>query len=249
MSLKIYVAGHKEFSPPDDNVYVPIIGGMMQHAERECLRDFLGDDTGDNISYLNPYFCELTVQYWIWKNDTQTSIVGLNHYRRFFEKKHHGTNLYYKYINGKKVLLEGKEIASGEDFDFSEVDMILPMKYYVGSPMQQYKDVHILEDLFLVEDQIRKVQPDYLDAYNFYLRNCEYFYHTNMMIAKKHIFDEYSSWIFSLLLPLADKSFFWNYDPFQSRVFGFLAERLLAVWALKNRDRFRIEERAFTHPD
>ncbi|KXV20863.1 hypothetical protein AD933_01080 [Acetobacter malorum] len=249
MNLKIYVAGHKEFSPPDDSVYVPMIGGMSNRSSQNFSKDFLGDNTGDNISHLNPYFCELTVQYWIWKNDKQSDIVGLNHYRRFFEKKHYGTNLFYKHINDRKVLFEGKEIAAGEDFDFSEIDMIIPLKYYVGSPLQQYKEVHVVEDLFLIEQQIKKEQPDYIDAYNFYFKNCEYFYHTNMIIAKKHVFDEYSSWIFSLLMPFIDKTFFWNYDTFQSRVFGFLAERLLSVWVLKNRDRFRIEERPFTYPD
>lgn len=68
MSLKIYVAGHKKFCPPFDATYVPIIGGMSTRENKDELADFIGDDTGDNISDLNNIFCELTVQYWIDRN-------------------------------------------------------------------------------------------------------------------------------------------------------------------------------------
>jgi hypothetical protein len=39
------------------------------------------DDEGDNISPLNPFFCELTSVYWLLRN-TQQEYVGNAHYRR-----------------------------------------------------------------------------------------------------------------------------------------------------------------------
>ena len=247
MNMKIYVAGHKKFSPPEDNVYVPIIGGMNNHCETENFEGFLGDNTGDNISSLNPYFCELTVQYWIWKNDRDSSVVGLSHYRRFFSKKNVGTNIFYTGTKEEKITFEDHDIASGNDFDFSKIDIVLPSKFKVSSPIDQYKNAHVIEDFFMVREKIKKIHPDYLDAYDFYVNFCDYFYHTNMIIAKKEIFNEYSSWLFSLLLPLSDKKFFSNYDDYQKRIFGFLSERLLCIWILKNRERFCIEERPLVH--
>lgn len=66
-----------------------------------------------------------------------------------------------------------------------------------------------------------------------------------MIVAKKELFDEYSSWLFSLLMPLAEDKFFVNYDKLQMRVMGFLSERLLSVWILKNRKNLAIEERSY----
>ena len=243
MNTKLYVAGHKSFAAPYDDIYVPIIGGMEKHKHNPELKNFLGDNTGDNISLLNPNFCELTVHYWIWKNDTQSEVVGLNHYRRLYAKKHHGTNLFFKYLDDKKIVIEGQEIASGQDFDFSDLDMIVPQRWRLDSALKQYGDAHHLEDMFLIGEQIKKYQSDYMDAFNFFINHCNYFHHTNMIVARKEVFDKYSSWLFSLLFPLVDKKFYSRYRDGQERVFGYLAERLLSVWLLKNRENLRIDER------
>lgn len=79
MSIKIFTITHKAFTPPEDSMYVPLHVGRINGENL----GFLGDDTGDSISQLNPYFCELTGMYWIWKNFTEADYVGICHYRRY----------------------------------------------------------------------------------------------------------------------------------------------------------------------
>ena len=79
MSIKIFTITHKAFTPPKDSTYIPL------HVGRANAEDlgFLGDDTGDSISKLNPYYCELTGMYWIWKNYHEADYIGICHYRRY----------------------------------------------------------------------------------------------------------------------------------------------------------------------
>ena len=77
--MKIYVCAHKKVDSilPKNYEYI-----QANSANNPKIYD-LCDNQGDNISKKNPYYCELTIAYWIWKNDT-SDIVGLSHYRRFF---------------------------------------------------------------------------------------------------------------------------------------------------------------------
>ena len=82
-SVKIIIATHKKFNEPKDtNLYLPVYVG----AEGKDDLGYQKDNEGDNISKLNPYFCELTGIYWAWKN-LDADYIGLVHYRRFFTTK------------------------------------------------------------------------------------------------------------------------------------------------------------------
>ena len=77
----IYIATHKKFMDPHLSEYIPIQVGAENREDLGYLRD----NTGNNISYKNANFCELTGLYWIWKN-THDKYKGLVHYRRYFGK-------------------------------------------------------------------------------------------------------------------------------------------------------------------
>lgn len=51
-----------------------------------------------------------------------------------------------------------------------------------------------------------------------------------MFVMKKSLFNQYSNWLFPILFELEKQVNIKNYDSYQSRLFGFLSERLFNIW-------------------
>ncbi|WP_334093883.1 DUF4422 domain-containing protein, partial [Helicobacter typhlonius] len=78
MNIKILVCYHKVSPIIGNDVLQPILLGAANASEYtigglKTLCDKAGvpllyDNSGEHISSLNPYFCELTAMYWAWKN-------------------------------------------------------------------------------------------------------------------------------------------------------------------------------------
>ena len=79
--IKILVSCHKETDYIKNEIFQPIQLGCANTELR--MPEMLYDDVGDNISSLNPAYCELTAQYWAWKN-MDADYYGFCHYRRYF---------------------------------------------------------------------------------------------------------------------------------------------------------------------
>jgi hypothetical protein len=236
MSLKIYVAAHQQSAFPQDIGYVPIhVGKALTKLELGIQ----GDDTKENISDKNQTFCECTALYWIMKN-SHADVVGLSHYRRYFAPRE------------ESVSFEGFEIAASDDFTELEdgIDLIVsePMgflNHFTSTQIsveQQYFGTAIGFDLHLAREALRRLQPSYLQAFDFVMRNCQLI-PFNMMIGKESAFKEFCRWMFPILFMLEAWIPWQTYIGSQKRVIGFLAERLHTVWIVENRSRYRIAYR------
>ena len=62
-------------------LYQPVLCGSV-FLKGKTPPGFMRDDVGDNISERRMTFCEVTIQYWMWKN-LQLDYYGLCHYRRY----------------------------------------------------------------------------------------------------------------------------------------------------------------------
>ncbi|TCP74192.1 uncharacterized protein DUF4422 [Rhizobium sp. PP-CC-2G-626] len=231
--IEIYVAAFQTGGFPPDSGYVPIQVG--KEASNVDL-GIIGDNTGDNISLMNPYYCELTALYWMWKNSA-AKIVGLTHYRRFFAHKN------------EFLGFRGAQIASS--FDFNELNSGLDM--IVGSPArfynvemqrpisneEQYSSCTIGLDLATTREAIEQLDRSYLSYYDYVMRDntCSL---CNMFVGRKEIADEYAEWLFAIFDILETWIPYKSYGYPEKRVFGFLGERLLNVWVAKNRKKYRI---------
>lgn len=222
MDIKILVAAHKKYWMPDDDVYLPIHVGSEGKEEL----GYLGDNTGDNISVKNANYCELTGLYWAWKN-LQCDYIGLCHYRRYFANKN---------IHGNDVEKKKAAILKRQDYErlLQEYDVILPVKrnYYIETVRSQYEHAHNKRDLDETEKIIAEFYPEYTEAFTKVMGRTK-LHILNMFVMKKQLFDEYCSWLFSILFELEKRIDISGYNQYEARVFGFISERLLNVWLEK----------------
>lgn len=217
--IKIIIATHKKYKMPQDNMYLPLHVGSIN---KDSI-GFTRDDTMNNISSKNPYYCELTALYWAWKN-LNNDYLGLVHYRRYFSYKRKNKDNFKNILNKE----EANKILS-------VTDVILPKKrhYFIETLYSHYKHTMFIEPLDIVENIISKDYPEYLDYFNkIKIRRSGHMF--NMFIMKREIMNEYCTWLFSILKKLEDKVDASIYDDFHKRFFGRISELLLDVYLEKN---------------
>lgn len=219
-NIKIVIATHKKYKMPEDEMYLPL------HVGSEGKEDlgYQKDNTWENISLKNPYFCELTGLYWVWKN-LNADYIGLAHYRRHF--------MYTKKSNNDKFL---NVLTYKEASDLLEKnDVILPKKrnYIIETLYNHYKHTMYVEPLDETRNIIKKLYPDYLDEFDD-LKKRRSAHMFNMFIMKKEIFDDYCKWLFDILFELEKKVDNTQYDNFHARFYGRISELLLDVYLRKN---------------
>jgi putative glycosyltransferase len=222
--IKIIVATHKQFvMPQDKELYLPI------HVGCEGKEDlgFQGDNTGDNISALNPYYCELTGLYWAWKN-LECDYLGLVHYRRYFTKK---ALLYNESVNIDDVILNKNEI---EEL-LENSDIIVPQKrnYYIETLYSHYDHTLDGSHLDLARKIIQQKYPEYLSSFDKVMKQRSG-YMFNMFIMKKELADSYFAWLFSILDNMYGCIDLSELTPFEARLFGRVSELLFNVWLTKH---------------
>ena len=219
----IYIAAHKKFDVPRLENYVPLQVG----AEGKESLGYLQDNTGDNISIKNQNFCELTGLYWIWKNTTD-KYKGLVHYRRYFGKSNLSSKMMNVYTYDEMLgFLKG-------------ADIVLP---YIEYFKQNAKEELLVEcctpEIF---DKLRRIvanmHPEYITAFDqYFAQNKSVLF--NMMFCRAEIFDAYCEWLFSILFELEKTVDLNKLNSYQKRIYGFLSERLLNVWMIKNNQTIR----------
>lgn len=222
--IKIIVATHKKCKMPKDNLYLPVHVGAAGKQDLGYQRD----DEGQNISFRNKNFCELTGLYWAYKNLT-ADYLGMVHYRRYFAKKSGSGKNNFGEILGEK---EFEQL-------FEKCDVILPKKqhYYIETLYSHYAHTHNENDLKMTTEVIRKICPEYLKDWKRVMkRRSGHMY--NMFVMKRPYVDQYCDWLFPILFELEKRIDISKYDAFQARVFGRISEFLIDVWIEHNKIRY-----------
>lgn len=240
--VRIFVSTHKDVDLFDSTILQPVQVGCANAAYKFPWA--FHDDEGDNISDQNPMYCELTTQYWAWKN-VDAEYYGFCHYRRYFDFSdvRHKENAWGMvldgYINGqtqkryglddKTILkaIEGYDVITTESKDLSKFPGPdhTPLAQYEAAPL-----LHV-EDLHRVIAILNEMHPDYAeDAEAFLLGKCSRF--CNMFIMRKKVFQDYCAWLFPILERFVEATDFSLYSVEAIRTPGHLAERLFNIYLL-----------------
>lgn len=244
----IYVITHKDFPylKRDDLHQVLQVGTEINGN----LNIGLCDNVGENISNKNPFYLELTGIYWAWKNSKRYDYIGTQAYRRDF-------NLSKDEI--VKILSDNDVIASPIKFGESVYD--------------QYRNCHIIEDLDSCSMIIDEMYPEYRGKFDKFAKKETKLYIGCGCITSYETYDKINSFIFNILFEFEKRSGILDYNgwlehakksgqtsipkdhekrgvkpyEYQSRLFGFLYERLFTFFIYANN--LRVYEKEYVRLD
>lgn len=242
--IKIVVACHKPTELPNNDIYYPLqVGADISSINLKIP----GDNTGENISKKNETYCELTAQYWAWKN-LNADYYGLCHYRRYLnltdndylnanERNQVEVNVLNDYSLNKfgieneeasRTFIEKYDVIVGKQQDVSKlftpyghkktaIDHWLAHDRYLINSNDLEKMLMILDEKY---PEIGTVTRQYLKGGHFLGFNC--------FVMKKQFFFEMCQMEFDVLNTLENYVNRTNYHQQLNRVYGFMGEILFS---------------------
>ena len=243
-NIKILISCHKEAPHPQSDVFLPVQVGAANAARR--FEGMQPDDEGENISDRNFTFCELTAQYWAWKN-LDADYYGLCHYRRYFcfDGLEHSANDHLQIEEDSLSSFSLRDYRL-DDADLiercvSECDMVAPnywdiskaetpdgVKRTIQEHMVAY-GLFLEDDIALLREIVQERQPEYANDLDAYLSGSKYLGYS-CYIMRKDLFQRFCEFEFDVLLEF-DKRF--NYEGLtttRKRICGYLGEILYSVF-------------------
>lgn len=232
--IKIFQSFHKAYPRNQNCQWICPIGVSGYHEE-----GFLSDSTGINIGPLNSSHCELTSQYYVWKNTT-SKFVGFFHYRRYLNflvddsindsltpgmKWYEPTPVNINYLTSAAQNENLKNLLH-------LYDVITPNKCILTPNIeaQYFANTNEQEPWLEFIDQIKQKYTTPTSYFTTMARApiC------NMFVMKRDLFNAYCNDLF----PVIDKVYKklgQPYDQQNNRYPGFLAERFLGFWLATNK--------------
>lgn len=239
-AIKIFTYCHKPCRTVETKFIKPLQVGAALSKKRLSM---LHDDEGDNISDENARLCELTGQYWAWKN-VKADYYGFMHYRRHFvfseiseQPRTDGTVIFPsisdEYV--RHIGLDDENIMSC----IADCDLIIPPRVDVRNwgalnnevQFSSLMNMHARE-FCTVCDIVKKLYPEYKETVEKF-RNGHYAYWFNMFIMRKELFYDYCKWLFTILEESGRSVEYANMNQAEQRTLAFMAERLFSIYVYK----------------
>lgn len=244
--VNVYVACHKDAYVPEIECFKAIQVGCANAPAK--LNGMLSDNVGDNISEKNRSYCELTAQYWAWKNE-DADYYGFFHYRRYFSfdlDRDYAEDGYGNVVIDRMTREERErfrldnqhiqELVAGYDIitvrarDINEQRKHTRRKECLDNYAEYGEsDAQHRSDLDKALEILYEKYPEMREAADRYMHS-DKAYECNMFIMRKELYEQYSTWIFDILFELEKKIDTTCYNQEELRVYGFIAERLFGIY-------------------
>lgn len=235
MKLKILVCCHKRDVMANIDPYMPIHVGKGLHPDVSL--GITEDNIGYNISSKNNNYCELTGLYWAWKNLKDCDIIGLCHYRRYFDF-HNQSNKFTSYIIYRSEQFPQLNLSVPDRIieKVSNKSVIIAKRtIYPYNLFCDYCVQHNSEDLRTLESVIVEFgDKKYIEAFRHVMYKRNYLNHYNMFLMRFDMFSQYCEWLFKVLETVEKRTDITSYNFVQGRIYGYMAERLFNIWLFAN---------------
>ena len=227
--VKILECVFKDHAEIYGDIIYPVSAGSALYNENDVLLP-MRDSLGENISNKNPSYCELTVQYWAWKN-LKCDICGIFHQRRFLDLS--GVDRKYPYRitrQSDEMTLQKAELSYEKICELTDKYSIIANKrenlFETVEAFYNRNDKQNFDDIGLLREIIREKYPEYVSSAEKYFKGT-FSYFCNVFIMDKENFDKYSEWLFDILFEYEKRK---PKDLFYPREMGKLGERLFGVY-------------------
>lgn len=242
LNIKIYVVCHKASYVPKNVYLYPIQVGVS--LSKNKFEGMIHDNEGDNISDRNKMYCELTAQYWAWKN-VDADYYGFFPYCRYFTfnpsiicNDERGDIVYDKISDAalKEIKLDPTSmkniitqydvvsVRGGQYPQTQEEDLHRDIYHEYGVvPFRHQKDLDITLKI------LKQKYPEFSETADEYMES-NIAYEHNMFIMKKEIYRKYCEWLFDILFEVEKHIDTTWYSVEEYRVMEYLAERLYGIY-------------------
>lgn len=259
-NIKIAVACHKPSVLPENELFIPIQVGASIASKR--IPNIEHDDNGKNISGKNASYCELTAQYWSWKN-LDADYYGLCHYRRFLLFKDVENCEYNERNQVEAYAINDFNIKKYGLNDENEMRNIIEQYDVVCGPLQDVSNLYTprgikttawehwtahdralisIKDLDCMMSIFEDVAPDVARSAREYMSGGK-FLGFNCFVMKKELFFTLCEIEFEILRRLEEKVDLSNYNQQLKRIYGFMGEIIISsyIYHLEKQKKYRIK--------
>ena len=232
--------------------YIPVGLGTDEFS-----KDWVRDNTGDNISEKNKYYGEYTFHYWLWKNyldKIDDEWIGFCQYRKFWSVEK--DNLLPNSLDELRPLIlneipksyENYDVILGDEYFINQLKIMKFLKkgfrLIINKPSYLFnkknRNIKFHFDLMHgyknLDKSIELLDVNNRNDFNNFINQKVSFNPHNMFICKsKHILVDYYSTIFPWLKRCEKEFGLSKLEGYGlTRIYGFLAERFMSYWFQKN---------------